>query len=201
MKERPLPFSALMVCATLAGEKTQTRRTNGLDYFAQNDPDNWKCVRITDGFAYFVYKNSPVERAVRCPYGHPGDQLWVREAWRAPAGIFDSKKPRDIRPGTPIRYEADGCNTNGTFSPGRYRPPMFMPRWFSRITLDVIGISVERLHDISRGDAMDEGCPFPNMAQGDDPRKWYAQLWESLNGSGSWEANPWVWVIEFRKIP
>jgi len=56
------------------------------------------------------------------------------------------------------------------------------------------------LQEISRGDAMDEGCPFPNMATGDDPRHWYAQIWESINGAGSWDANPWVWVLTFRRL-
>lgn len=75
-----------------------------------------------------------------------------------------------------------------------------MPRWASRITLEVTGVGVERLNDISRGDAMDEGCPFPNMAQGDDPRRWYADLWDSINGAGAWKLNPWVWVVSFRRI-
>lgn len=75
-----------------------------------------------------------------------------------------------------------------------------MPRWASRILLEVTAVRVERLQDISRGDAMAEGCPFPNMAKGDDPRKWYADLWDQINGAGSWEANPWVWVVEFKRV-
>jgi len=66
--------------------------------------------------------------------------------------------------------------------------------------LEITDINVERLKDISRGDAMEEGCPFPNMADGADPRKWFAALWESIYGDGSWDVNPWVWVIEFRKL-
>jgi len=71
-----------------------------------------------------------------------------------------------------------------------------------RITLEITDVRVERLQDISRGDAMAEGCPFPNMANGDNPRHWYADLWNSINGNGpgSWEANPWVWAIEFRRL-
>ena len=60
---------------------------------------------------------------------------------------------------------------------------------------------VERLQDITRGDAMSEGCPFPNMAKGEDPRKWYADLWNQINGPAAWDANPWVWVVEFRRLP
>lgn len=73
-----------------------------------------------------------------------------------------------------------------------------MPRWASRITLEITGVRLERLQDISRGDAMAEGCPHQNMAHGDDPRKWYADLWNDINGPGSWDKNPWVWVIEFK---
>jgi hypothetical protein len=75
-----------------------------------------------------------------------------------------------------------------------------MPRWASRITLEITNIRVERLNEITRGDAMAEGCPFPNMADGPDPREWFFDLWESINGAGSSFANPWVWVIEFRKV-
>jgi hypothetical protein len=75
-----------------------------------------------------------------------------------------------------------------------------MPRWASRITLEITNIRVERLNEITRGGAMAEGCPFPNMADGPDPREWFSDLWESINGKGSWDANPWVWVIEFRKL-
>jgi hypothetical protein len=66
--------------------------------------------------------------------------------------------------------------------------------------LEVTAVRVERLQDISRGDAMAEGCPFPNMTQGDDPRRWYAGLWEQINGAGSWTLNPWVWVVSFRRL-
>lgn len=79
-------------------------------------------------------------------------------------------------------------------------PGIHMPRWASRITLEVAAIRVERLNAISRGDAMSEGCPFPNMAEGEDPRLWFADLWTTINGRESWDANPWVWVVEFRRV-
>ncbi|MGE5866558.1 MAG: hypothetical protein ACM32J_15885, partial [Rhizobacter sp.] len=83
----------------------------------------------------------------------------------------------------------------------RWKPSIHMPRAASRITLEGTGVRVERLQDISRGDAMAEGCPSPNMRDGDDPRKWYADLWDSINGASScWDANPWVWVVEFKRI-
>jgi hypothetical protein len=76
----------------------------------------------------------------------------------------------------------------------------FLPAWASRITLEIVSVRVERLQEISRGDAMAEGCPFANMADGPNPRDWYAELWESINGPGSWDANPFVWVVEFRRV-
>ena len=181
MKERPIPFSAPMVRAILDGTKTQTRRvvkpTSGPHTVEQ-------VIATPDSLAAFVRS--------RCPYGEPGDRLWVREAWKAHT-TFDDLPPRDI-PESHVWYMAD----DGYKAESRYRQGMFMPRWASRITLEVTGVRVERLQAISRGDSMSEGCPFPNMAKGDDPRQWYASLWESINGS--WDANPWVWVIEFRRM-
>jgi hypothetical protein len=75
-----------------------------------------------------------------------------------------------------------------------------MPRVVSRITLEITSVRVERLQDISRGDCMAEGCPFPNIAKETDPKGWYSDLWETLNGAGSWDLNPWVWVLEFKTV-
>ena len=211
MKERPILFSAPMVRALLSDTKTQTRR------IVKGAPDDWAPVgpetfspTVTDRHGdeqpvpdSFGAGDADGDCWIRCPYGQPGDRLWVREAWDfIPEGD----------PGTPncagIRYWADAayelCSPPSTFNPLMYgkekvRPSIHMPRWASRITLEVTIVRVERLHDISRGDAMAEGCPFPNMAQGHDPRHWYAELWEQINGAGSWNANPWVWVIEFRR--
>ena len=104
----------------------------------------------------------------------------------------------------PYYFDADGLSEQDSadFKVWEFkrRPSIHMPRWASRILLEVVSVRVERLQDISRGDAMAEGCPFPNMAQGDDPRQWYAELWEQINGPGEWTANPWVWVVEFRRL-
>ena len=202
MKERPIPFSAPMIRALLDGSKTQTRRVVKVpDGYKSPVTKHWNEVHFDDGLMRLVVRETGSNfKIVPCPYGQRRDRLWVREAWRAPAGIFDSKPPRTMRSDTPIRYEADGESPRGTFSPGKFRPPMFMPQWASRITLEITGVRVERLQEISRGDAMEEGCPFPNMAKGDDPRRWYSDLWESINGPGSWDANPWVWVVEFKRI-
>lgn len=205
-KERPILFNAPMVRAILAGDKNQTRRVNGLEYFSrsENDPEGWWCARVTDGQAYMVYKQSPHERAVRCPYGQPGDRLWVRETWQHANHPFGPYQDH-----TPVFYRADYLDDphgpDGELSPeGKYRewrPSIHMPRSACRLVLEIIRVRVERLQAICRGDAMAEGCPFPNMAQGDDPRQWYAELWDSINGPAAWDANPWVWVVEFRHLP
>jgi hypothetical protein len=104
----------------------------------------------------------------------------------------------------PYYFDADGLTDQDSedFKAWGFkrRPSIHMPRIASRITLEITGVRVERLQDISRGDAMAEGCPFPNMAKGDDPRQWYTALWDQINGAGSWKTNPWVWVVEFKKV-
>jgi hypothetical protein len=82
----------------------------------------------------------------------------------------------------------------------KWKPSIHMPRWASRITLKITGVRVERLNEISRGDAMAEGCPHSNLAYGQNPCDWFHELWESINGPESWAANPWVWVVEFQKV-
>lgn len=209
-----------MVRSLLGGRKTQTRRIcknqpygngfafEGDDYLCHNDhlPPSAMLMDVYRGGKY-LYATSNMEGwEAECPHGQPGDRLWVREAWRAPTGIFDGMPPRDIRPGTPIRYEADGLNSSTTFSTGKLRPSMFMPRWASRITLEIVSVRVERLQDISEADAQAEGWTRrPEVST--DPqvhkeaaRDWFMDLWESINGAGSWDANPWVWVVEFRRL-
>lgn len=212
MKEHPILFSAPMVRAILAGQKTQTRRvlkqatgpslSVGMADEAQGVAElSWL---HGDGPGYDVEETI---RQVACPYGQPRDRLWVREAWRASLA-FELTPPRDIPAGTPLRYTADGSGALPPENAGKYRPPMFMPRWASRITLEVTGVRVERLQDISDDDAIAEGLTCQNglyATPGEvwqiDPRKAYRDLWEQLNGPGSWDANPWVWVVEFRRLP
>ncbi|GLK86633.1 hypothetical protein [Ancylobacter defluvii] len=143
--------------------------------------------------------------------GHaPGDRLWVREAWRAPMN-FDRTKPRDIPAGSVVSYEAGGDGINLS---GKRRASMHMPRWASRLTLPVTEVRVQRLQDITENDALAEGVvPHPNGGfwvpgvehpNPDFPylsrptaREMYAALWDVLNGSGAWGANPWVTVTSF----
>lgn len=233
-KERPILFSAPMVRAILAGTKTQTRRVVKPAHKA------WMDQPVTHQLG--EWDKRPL------PYGKPGDRLWVREAFRFPESI-DHLSPSEIgekaitvgypKPWCPIQFEADGLRRTPqewrdfvtppqSNEAGRLRPGMHMPRWASRITLEVTGVRVERLQDISEADAKEEGIeplsPPPSPHEWSGPNRFtlrgmgsgacagqvswnaptaielYRRLWESINGPGSWDANPWVWVIEFRRI-
>ncbi|MDP3351857.1 MAG: hypothetical protein Q8S92_22965 [Hydrogenophaga sp.] len=220
MVERQIPFKGAMVRALLAGTKTQTRRV------VKPEP-----VRMADGLPYgngpAWAHAEPGSVLMRCPYGQRGDRLWVREAWRV-SSRWDALPPRDLFPGTmTVAYDAGGHAANYengweirsedepmTGWRGKLRPGMFMPRWASRITLEVTGVRVERLQDISKADAIAEGIEA-DVQPGDPAPLWrnyrtgntticpihsYETLWESINGLGSWDANPWVWVVEFKRV-
>lgn len=195
---RPILFSAPMVRAILAGTKMQTRRV------VKPQPTHFVGgPGVTDAAGNPWPREPAVDEqscsvVIRCPYGQPGDLLWVREAWRAPASC-DHLPPRSISDSEAVSFMAD--ETVG-LDPGfgKGRPGMFMPRWASRITLRITSVRMERLQDISRGDAVAEGCPFANMAAGPDPRDWYRDLWNEINGAGAWDENPWVWVVSFKRV-
>lgn len=188
IKEHPILFSAPMVRAILAGAKTQTRRVVHRRHLAQ--------INLTRG---------PIRAnwSKPMPYGQPGDRLWVRETWSREfeGGVCYRA---DDAPGEVAEFvDAQGNPIKGS----RWKPSIHMPRWASRITLEITGVRVERLQDISEADAQAEGCALECMTPtGDDSGSaiWgpggYIALWESLNGPGSWEANPWVWVIEFKRV-
>jgi len=253
-KERPILFSAPMVRAILAGAKTQTRRVVKPQPQMVID----RISKTWDGPAHALQYQ--LERLGKgCPYGQPGDRLWVRETWQVARETLDYETggeydvwewpdelgdPRqylkgDARFGTKagLFYCADGVDKNPSafydlvsfdnkpiLRPKEinWRPSIHMPRWASRITLEITGVRVERLQDISEADAQAEGVqghPFrPDdgwpictgyMIGSDDgkttlhpnPQDAYQRLWESINSPGSWDANPWVWVIEFRRVP
>lgn len=202
-KEHPILFSAPMVRALLAGTKTQTRReaikcsTPGRVVLC--DFDEVEClIELENTFNGQRSWN-------KCPYGEPGDRLWVREAWSTHA-CFDGLPPREIKGS--FHYMADGeCKT------GKGRPSIHMPRWASRITLEVTSVRVERLQAISEADAIAESCTQnhngffwggPHKVSGQKQMatavKAYADLWESINGPGSWDANPWVWCVSFQVL-
>jgi len=202
MKERPIIFRAEMVRAILAGRKTQMRRIVKPLHMATVDAEQFPILAM-------------------CPYGSPGDRLWVRETCRAEA-IDDEGL-------CGVRYVADGqfmpiANTREASDrwvqlywyrgmEGATVPPIHMPRWASRITLEITDVRVERLQDISEDDCLAEGIAqvvrekLPGIQQcGEydtidvDPVAEYRDLWESINGPESWAANPWVWVIGFKKL-
>lgn len=202
MKERPILFSGAMVRAILEGRKTVTRRA------IKHQPD----VPVTDAIPRRNYPHGPATVDwywrpqhghlngvpsngwdFKCPYGQPGDRLWVREAWAADAQV-NAVAPRDLSQGEPILYPADrairqaGC---AMITPGTTRPSIHMPRWVSRILLEVTAVGVERLQAISEVQARAEGATC---------RAGFACLWEGINGAGSWNANPWVWVVEFKRV-
>ena len=204
MKERPILFSAPMVRALLDGSKTQTRRVVKPKHlpFVEN---------LTANFLDGKWGERPM------PYGQPGDRLWVREnGWERP-----ERTAKMMREGAdtwkPYYFDADGLSWQDSedFKAWGFkrRPSIHMPRWASRITLEVTGVSVERLQDISEADSVAEGCTknhngyfwggphdVSGLKQMATAQKAYRDLWESINGPGSWEANPWVWVVSFKHL-
>jgi hypothetical protein len=181
-----------MVRAILAGQKTVTRRI---------------CKMAGD-------------LPASAPYGQAGDRIWVREAWRTLAEYDDRPKRAGVPvpEGSLVWYDAnptpDGEPWTGSsghdgrgnwYTLGRYRHARFMPRWASRITLDVVSVRVERLHDIDEADAVREGCEaephYGSSVCARGARSAYVALWNDINGSDSLAANPLVWRIEFRRNP
>lgn len=210
-QERPILFSGEMVRAILDGRKTQTRRVIKRQPISVEHHSAFQRPGL-----HTLHYFGQMER-VKCPYGVPGDRLWVRETWQphVESGGEDYG----------IRYRADQCFRmadnnaefhnkivllNGDPCEDKWRPSIHMPRWASRITLEVTEVRCERLQDISYSDAVAEGTPDGSYAFNDP---WIAessaaevklhefqQLWNSINsGDGvNWAANPWVWVVGFQ---
>lgn len=196
MKERPILFSAPMIRAILDGRKTQTRRV------VKPQPSR-------------IGALGPIanERTVRCPFGQLGDRLWVREAW-ALTKAYDRLPVSEKSPGgwkNVVRRRADEVHEGALLDWGRWRPSMHMPRWASRITLEITGVRVERLQDIASADARKEGIECHEK----DGTEWFHAagrdyhiaklaffgLWDSINGNRApWASNPWVWVIKFKRV-
>lgn len=206
--ERPILFSWPMVRAILEGRKTQTRRVIRPDWFRCLDPedhdDREKCIEY-------------------CPYGVPGDRLWVRETWQGWRRVsieYDEWEPitREYRGGMTINqwveeYGKPTIEYRATSqSTGPWTPAIHMPRWASRITLELTKVLVGRVQDISEADAIAEGievshyyCEKPSSdldgVHRCDPIGKYRELWDSINAKRGfgWDVNPWVWVIEFKR--
>ncbi|EIL99106.1 hypothetical protein [Rhodanobacter thiooxydans] len=203
MRELPILFSAPMVRAILEGRKTVTRRIA-------------KGVHFVHAVAGEALKSADSAGGrIPCPYGQPGDRLWVREAF---GYEFDTPLGTNAPPDRVI-YRADAKHAGKV----GWSPSIHMPRTASRITLEVTGVRVERLQAISEDDAIAEGIHTVQIGSGyrdsysatpvtwadaveqaavthEDPRLAFRDLWESINGSGSWNVNPWVWVVEFKRV-
>ena len=201
VKERPILFSGPMVRAIIEGRKTQTRRVikPKHEFFVDDGHDG-----INRVYYPCYVTGEPEPQEILCPYGSVGERLWVRETWAVvPKVSDDGPKHKAKGDGTGATWRADW---NGNPSGFPWKPSIHMPRWASRITLEVTGVRVERLNDISEADAQAEGCDgnyqigyIPAYQAG--PFSYhFAQLWESINGPGSWSLNPWVWVVEFKRV-
>lgn len=217
VKERPILFKGEMVQAILEGRKTQTRRIfkvpKDMEWYdgpggLGGEKEGYLCDDGSDGWEYQWWGHVS---ELSCPYGDPGERLWVRETWQqVPFG------PLRDWPGVPDTRPRKVCESNRACvaiyradgeMPGDevWRPSIFMPRWASRITLEITGVRVERLNEISEADAKAEGVGpgyVPNSLGSTTcvgHRPMYAKLWNQINGPGSWGLNPWVWVIEFKR--
>ncbi|MDE2106938.1 MAG: hypothetical protein KGL39_57520 [Patescibacteria group bacterium] len=205
MTERPILFTAQNAQQVHKGTKTQTRRLNGLEY-VNNVPDAWDFLTLGDGGALFQNEHGAESQIIKCPYGTIGDQLWVRESiYIDHFDFFKGPLPKDkpdLDDGILI-YRGDGtcceqfseCNCAGQGTP--WRPSIHMPKWACRTWLELIEVRIERLLDISNEDAEAEGC---QSREGFEAFEVYAELWESIHGEGSWNTDPWVWVLGFKKL-
>lgn len=223
MAERPILFSASMVRAILSGAKTQTRRICKPQPVSVGGSGKRRVYRDEDFKSAWEDRKGDGYCAQDrdCPYGAPGDVLWVKETWRT-LHSQDCLKPTLLdQDRSKITYEADKENRNPLWAFGKTRVSIHMPRWASRLALRIKSVRVERLQEISEADAIAEGIervdqshrgfsctPWRNYRIGrpgemslhcSTPSRSYMTLWECINGAGSWDANPFVWVIEFER--
>lgn len=217
MRERGMIFNAEMVRAILAGRKTQTRRIMKVQPSEAFTPMNmaletdykarWYTPGVVDKDGYLqpaskeVFGVSNENEGYSCPFGAVGDRIWVRETFTG--HYLDDDQIQDIKDGRDkasslCEYRAD--YPDGYQAADGWTPSIHMPRWASRILLEITGVRVERLKSISDRDALREGCSTADMKSGDCVADVFARLWASIYGSDSWNANPWVWVIEFKRV-
>lgn len=227
MKLIPLLFSTPMVQAERAGRKTMTRRTRGLDKFNEN-PDRFRYDGIDEEdptihwFEVLDENGNPTEdyQGIRCPYGQAGDVLWVRETFRRSMDVDTQEERIDYAADNPepiYRCDGDGFqmfNKKGEEMMVPFKPNIHMPFAACRTFLKNQKLHLERLQDITKEDAISEGVEYLD----DFHYKWYGKLpsgfvcaqaksaidsfyslWESINGEGSWDKNPWVWVVSFER--
>lgn len=250
MRERPILFSAPMVCAILEGRKTQTRRVlkpqpfwNGGSYDRERHEIRCYCDALPPGallrrvggvrHGYVASNYEDGDEGVAGVF--IGDRLWVRETWRY-AREPHCRCPQASMADPCDRWKAgEGCESvkgkvlyraDGEIATGRWRPSIHMPRWASRITLEVTSVNVERLQSISEADAREEGlrgitkdgqlikygvpdrdglpgnddCGWPWCEWRTDPREAFQKLWNTINGPGAWDQNPWVAAYTFKVL-
>ncbi|KJN60474.1 phage-like protein [Enterobacter hormaechei] len=229
MKERGMIFNGEMVRAILDGRKTQTRRImkiqpsdgfhpthNGYDLDLNA---HWYTPGVVDKNGYLqpakkdVFGVADENEGYTCPFGAVGDRIWVREAFQGPLVSEEFLEeyrayPEKFENPEYCEYAADGgprpeyCDLDDNLRHG-WRPSIHMPRWASRLTLEITSVRVERLRDLSEDDAKSEGITPPSggVLPGWEYRINFRELWMSIYGSDNLEANPWVWVIEFKVVP
>ena len=211
MKEFPIIFSASMVRAILEGRKTQTRRAIKPQPSEDWNPDGveWYAPAKVDKHGEMypgkeVYGAADENEGRVCPYGVPGQKLWVRET-------FSIQPQSEISSRDVVLYRADIGNT---FLDGKWRPSIYMPRWASRITLAITEVRVERVQEISEEDCRAEGIdtsvvnPSPRGVAPIYPKQYgsakdcFRDLWDSINAKRGfpWDSNPWVWAISFKRV-
>lgn len=220
MKERGMIFNGEMVRALLDGRKTQTRRIMA----PQPADDIERCIFPNPeaiGWKSSLRHKHGSTTAHFCHYGKPGDRIWVRETFQGPLFDYDlmdsyCKDPTPFEKPEFCVYKADGVPAPEFYDADDelhccWRPSIHMPRWASRILLEITNVRVERLNSIHDVDAMREGIQnlttcshadfgIPGAVNAQHPVRAFQLLWESIYGADSWRANPWVWVIEFKRV-
>lgn len=206
-------MNAEMVRATLDDRKTQTRRVMNYPESYIWNHDNFKDNyvfskmflddRTGNNVAIFKHINENFTEWFKCPYGVVGDRLWVREKWRIYHGTNWAQLYYSDESELPVLLPYDSCESLSSLH-GKWRPSIHMPRWASRVTLEITDVRVERVRDITELAAIEEGIPRvdPNTTHAYHHRGQFQVLWDSINekrGFG-WESNPWVWVISFKRI-
>lgn len=242
IKTRPILFSTPMVKALLEGRKTQTRRIVrkpkaiiGTPSDGTWDDDDVEIANTSEGYAAECRdeRGDGYDLMLKCPYGKPGDRLWVKEthrlvAWDEEAEMlvqyqsdnakewcyFDGESHDEYMDSWERKNRKYCTEENEKLYPDLDRLPwvssLFMPRWASRITLEITDVRVQRVKDISEEDAKAEGVatnnlgqflpPYPSAAGFTTAKRAYAELWDSINGAGSWDSNPWVWALTFKRV-
>jgi hypothetical protein len=229
IRERPILFAGEMVRAILSGAKTQTRRI--IKPQPEQKPNGgfrWGKIggeRIPNG-PRFCSGGSAVSITDMiggyCPYGQPGDRLWVRETFALEHWDHEYGDTPPIRPGLPYKIEGDEDGGEYWLIPHyratdpdphltsldademddrtRWVPSIHMPRWASRLSLELTAVRVERVQEISHKDALAEGVEYDVSKPDGAPLARFRKLWDEVNGKGAWDRNDWVWVLEFKRV-